>query len=210
VRLLFRVLRERGDVDHDPTLDLRLPARSSLATRPLSDDEITLGRSFSQHSWGETRQPAAWALAEATARTSELAAITVRDLDLDAERVWIPGTRKTEPRWGQLTEWGIETLAQRIGALDASGSSTPVVYGGDGSPESRQASGCAAITETLRRAGLADEPDVRPASIAAWAGKRLLAETRQIELVARALGVRSLDQAARLIAWDWTAPSDAR
>ena len=70
-------------VGHDPTLDLVLPARSSLAARPLADDEIALGRSFSVKTLGETRQPAAWALAEATARTSELSAIRIRDVDLD-------------------------------------------------------------------------------------------------------------------------------
>ena len=58
--------------------------------------------------------------------------------------------------------------------------------------------------ETLRRAGLAGEPDVRPVSVAAWAGAQILEETGQIEAVARALGMRSLDRAARLIGWDWT------
>ncbi len=81
---------------------------------------------------------------------------------------------------------------------------TPLVYEGAGGGESRQASACAAISETLRRAGLAGEPDVRPVSVAAWAGARILEQTGQIEAVARALGVRSLDRAARLIGWDWT------
>jgi hypothetical protein len=39
--------------------------------------------------------------------------------------------------------------------------------------------------------------------VAAWAGARVFADTGRIELVARALGMRSLDQAARAIAWDW-------
>ena len=208
VRLLFRVLRQASVVDHDPTLDLVLPARSSLAARPLTDDEIALGRSFSSANSGETRQPAAWALAEATARTSELPAIRIRDVDLDEGRVWIAGSTKTDPRWGQLTDWGVETLARRIAFLDSSPDAA-VIYEGAGSGESRQASACAAISETLRRAGLAGEPDVRPVSITAWAGQRIFAKTGQIEVVARGLGMRSLDRAARLIGWDWTTPDRA-
>ena len=208
VRLLFRVLRQASVVEHDPTLDLLLPARSSLSARPLTDDEVALGRSFSSRTLGETRQPAAWALAEATARTSELPEIRVRDVDLDSGRVRIAGSTKTDPRWGQLTEWGAETLARRIAMLGAS-PAAPLVYEGSGSGESRQASACTAISETLRRAGLAGEPDVRPVSVAAWAGARVFEQTGQIETVARALGMRSLDRAARLIAWDWTAPDRA-
>src|SRR3954465_4391852 len=45
VRMLFRALREHGFVHHDPTLDVRLPPRSSLRARPLCDGESALGRS---------------------------------------------------------------------------------------------------------------------------------------------------------------------
>ena len=203
VRLLFRALRQASVVEHDPTLDLVLPARSSLSARPLTDDEVALGRSFTSKALGETRQPAAWALAEATARTSELSAIRIRDVDIDGRRVWIAGSTKTDPRWGQLTDWGVETLARRLAILEGP-PDAPLVYDGDGTGESRQASACTAISETLRRAGLAGEPDVRPVSVAAWAGALVLKQTGQIEAVARALGMRSLDRAARLIGWDWT------
>jgi site-specific recombinase XerD len=211
VRLMFRVLRQHGIVDHDPTLDVVLPPRTSLAARPLCDDEIALGRSFSYRTLRDSRQPAAWALAEATARTSELSSITVADLHLDGGSVWIAGSTKTEPRYGMLSEWGVSALARRVESLGtAATSATPVVYEGDGSAESRQASCCVAISDTLRRAGLAQEPDVRPVSVAAWAGKKIFDETGQVEEAARALGVRSLDRAARLIAWDWTAEGTTR
>ena len=77
VRLLFRSLRESGELVGDPTRDLVLPARSSCPGRPLSDDEVGLCRAVSLSSLSETRLPAAWALAEATARTSELVHIRV-------------------------------------------------------------------------------------------------------------------------------------
>jgi integrase/recombinase XerC len=203
VRLLFRVLRQAAVLDSDPTLDLVLPPRSSLPARPLTDEEIALGRSFSLASVSETRRPAAWALAEATARTSEIAAVCFSDVDLDSGRVWLRGGTKVEPRSAPLTAWGIQALERRLDVVETD-PGTPLVYEGAGSPESRQASACAAIAETLRRAGLGEEPDVRPVSVTAWAGRQVFEETGEIAVAARALGVRSLDRAAALIGWDWT------
>jgi integrase/recombinase XerC len=191
-------------VNHDPTLDVRLPPRTSLRARPLCDDEIALGRSFSFQTLRDSRQPAAWALAEATVRTSELSQVTIGDLDLDVGMVQIAGSTKTQPRVGVLTQWGIAALARRVESFGPGAhAGTLVVYEGDGSSKSRQASCCVAISDTLRRAGLAREPDVRPVSIAAWAGRRVFDDTGRIEAAAQALGVRSLDRAARLIGWDW-------
>jgi integrase/recombinase XerC len=204
VRLLFRVLREHGVVDHDPTLDVELPPRTSLSARPLCDDEIALGRSYSYQTLRDSRQPAAWALAEATVRSSELSQVTFGDLDLAAGTVWIAGSTKTESRVGVLTPWGVDALSRRLDFIGPGlAAETLVVYEGEGSSESRQASCCAAISDTLRRSGLAQEPDVRPVSVAAWAGRKVFEETGQIEAAARALGVRSLDRAARLIDWEW-------
>jgi integrase/recombinase XerC len=64
-------------------------------------------------------------------------------------------------------------------------------------------SACVAIEDVLTRAGLARERDVRPASVAAWAGRKILEESGQIDEVARRLGMRSLDRAARFVGFDW-------
>ena len=182
VRLLFRFARELGLAAGDPTLDLKLPPRSGFAVRPLTDDEIPLCRAAALQSLTSTRLSAAWALAEATARTAELPHLCIADLDLAARRVWIHGSPRTKARWGGLSEWGAQQLERRIEVLARTGDqSTLLVYGGAGSPESRQASSCQAIGETLRRAGLATEPDVRPLSVAAWAGAHVFAETGRIE-----------------------------
>jgi hypothetical protein len=78
LRLLFRVLREFRLAHADPTLDLGLPPRSSLAVRPLTDDEVDLCRWAALSSLTTTSQPAIWALAEAGASTLEIARVTVR------------------------------------------------------------------------------------------------------------------------------------
>jgi integrase len=208
LRLLFRHARELGLCTHDPTLDLRLPARSKLPARPLTDDEIAVCRSFAICSLTNTRRPAAWALGEATARTAEIPGLTIGDLDLAGQRVRIHGSPRTEPRWGALSAWGAKQLARRVEMLHERGatSRTPLIYEGAGTAESRQASSCLAISDTLTAAGLAAERDVRPSSVAGWAGAVVLSETGRIEKAAAALGVRSLDRAARLIGWDWNTP----
>jgi site-specific recombinase XerD len=97
VRMLFRVARDLGLAEGDPTLDLNLPARQAGVLRALTDDEVELSRLASVASLDETRLPAEWALAEATARTSELSEITGADIDLNAGRVWLHGASKATP-----------------------------------------------------------------------------------------------------------------
>jgi integrase family protein with SAM-like domain len=201
LRLLYGTARRLELANGDPTLDLALPPRSSLPRRPLTDDEIAVCRSFASHTLSETRRPAAWALAEATARTSEIPHIRPADVDLTLGRVWIHGGSKTSPRWGRLTEWGVGRLQERLKWLK---SEIPVVYQGRGSAESRQASSCSAIAQTLQRVGLAGESDLGPSSVPAWAGVRALRGGAAIDEVARMLGIRSLDRAARFVGWDWT------
>jgi integrase/recombinase XerC len=202
MRLLFRIWRDVGLADGDPTLDLQLPRRSPLHTRPLTDDEVALCRWAALATASETRLPAVWALAEAGAGSGEIAFVRGTDVDVRARSVTLGGTTKTDARTVPLTEWGAVQLARRIDRPDRE-PSTAVVYEGAGSPESAQASVSGAIGDALRRAGLGEEPDVRPRSVTAWVGRRIFDETGQVEAVAQRLGLRSLDRAAALIGWDW-------
>lgn len=203
LRLLFKAARRNGLVDGDPTLDLDLPPRSPLGARPLTDDEVTLCRSVAQWSLAGSRRAAAWALAEATCRSSELPIVSGDDIDLDSGEIWIAGGKATEPRQGQLTEWGVVQVRARLDELDVP--SLPLVYSGRSPSGGGQVSGAAAIVDVLTRAGLHRESDVRPGSVAAWAGRRVLNETGRIDCAARALGVRSLDRAAKIVGWNWQA-----
>jgi len=203
LRMLFRLARTKLGLEGDPTLDVVLPPRSTAAARPLTDDEVELGRSYAQHNLEATRGPAAWALSEATLTTTELPYVTVDDLDLDGPngpRVWIKESRKREERWGLLDDWGATQLERRAKALKGT---KHLIYKGNGSEESRQASCCIAIKDVMIRAGLDAEPDLRPSSLVAWAGVKIHDETDSIEEVARRLGIRSLDTAARFINYSW-------
>ncbi len=64
-------------------------------------------------------------------------------------------------------------------------------------------SGSLALLDVLVRAGLPEDPAIRPSSVAAWAGRKLLDETGRIDIVAERLGLRSLDRTADFIGWDW-------
>jgi hypothetical protein len=202
IRLLFRSARSFGLVIGDPTLDMVLPPRSVLSTRPLVDDEVLICRGAAHWSLEATRRAAAWALAEATCRTAELPFISVADVDLEQSRVWIHGGRRPAERWGTLDAWGVEQVARRLAAVGEDPAAR-IVYSGNDQRGAGQVAACTAIQDVLVRAGLGGEPDVRAASVAAWAGRRILKETGRIDVVAHRLGLKSLDRAARIIAWDW-------
>lgn len=205
LRLFFRTARELRLLEGDPTLDLVLPSRTSESPRPLTDEEVERCRRVCLHDLSSTRLSVAWALGEATARTSEIPHITLADVDLACARVWIHGSSRTEARWAGMTEWGATQVARHVRVLTVDlNESTALAYAGSGNLESRRSFSCQALRETLQRAGLTTDPSVRPASLAAWAGVCVLRDTGRINAVACALGIRSLDAAARAINWNWT------
>jgi integrase/recombinase XerC len=202
LRLLFRSARHLGEPVGDPTLDLRLPPRDQLATRPLADEEVSLCRASAAWSLNDRRRAAAWALAEATCRSVEIGLIARGDIDLDGRRVWIHGGRTTADRWGHLTEWGVAQLERRLAAIGTEPDQL-VAYGGGAGSATGQISSCIGVRDILVRSGLGREPGVRPASVAGWAGRQILEQTGRIDEVALRLGMASLDRAARFIAWSW-------
>jgi hypothetical protein len=203
IRILFRIARTEFGFEGDPTIDVALPSKTGLAARPLTHEEVALGRSFSLHTQTSTRYSAAWALGEATAITAELPHIVVADLDLgnsNGPRVWIHGSNKRDARWGYLDDWCALQLQRRVSSLR---NTDRLIFSGRNPDDGGQQSCCASISDTFVRAGLITEPDVRPASLVAWAGTVIFEETDKIEEVARRLGMRSLDAAARFINFGW-------
>lgn len=211
LRAAFRTLKELGAPVHDPTWNVTLPARSHLQCRPLTDDEVILLRHAARLGGGagSLRRAVALALAEATAVTSEISAVTADDIDDPVSPQWVrlPGTTRHAARLGQLSSWGSAIVARHVAELADGGTDprTPLVYGGRAVPgqAAAQASLCNTVRLLLAQCGLAAEPDVRPGSVRAWAGRRLFDGGAGIDEVARRLGVGSLDTAAAVIGWDW-------
>lgn len=203
IRLFYRTARHLHLASGDPTLDIVLPPRSARRARPLGDDEEAIARIWCLPTIATTRLPAAWALGQATATGSEMAAAVVEDVDLGAMRVWLHGNEHSrDPRWGRLTEWGAKHLRARLDELPTE-AGTPLISAATASRNARQASSCTAIQQVLNTAGLRGDPGIRPSSLPAWSGRRIFEESGQIEDAATALGVRSLDSAAEIIGWGW-------
>jgi integrase/recombinase XerC len=203
VRSLFRKGRELGLVANDPTVDVVLPSRTNRAARPLTDFEVQRCRRAALDDLTSTRLAVPWALGEATARTAEIPQIAVADVDVDRRRVWIHGSSNTEPRWGTLTCWGATQIKRHLRDQPPTSRSATLSETATRHAESRRAHSSQAIRETMRRAGVFEDEMIRPASLTAWAGRRVFDTSGRIDLAARALGMRSLDGAARLLAWDW-------
>ena len=198
----FRLLRDLGLMDHDPTLDLDLPLRGrGRQTRPLTDSEVEAGRAASLRTLSESRLPAVWALGEATATTHEIPRVRTGDVDLDSGTVRLSGSAKTQPRTAELTAWGVDAITARLEALPAQNIS--LTYQGKGSARSMQASSSSALAKTLREAGLRTDPSAKPESVRAWAGLRVWMRTGLIEAAALVLGCTSLDTAATVIGYEW-------
>lgn len=177
VRLLSREGRRLELVDGDPTIDIVLPPRSILSTRPLTDDEVELCHLAAVVSTIDLRLPVVWALAECTARVSEIGRIHVGDVDLAGDRVFIAGSTRTDPRWAPMTSWAKTHLIRRLAAKGVgSDADVPLVPWRSKNPKRPTNAATMVVIEILRRASIHSEPDVRPGSVAAWAGARLLRE----------------------------------
>lgn len=209
---LYRALRELGVTDRDPAIDVTLPARTSRAARPLTDDEIVLCRMSSRlgrAGAASLQRAVSWALAETTAITSEISTIRIRDVHNATAPRWValPGTTRADARDGELSDWGALIVARQIAYLHSVGADddTLLTYKGAGRPGQHvaQAAVCNAIAATLDAAGLSDQPDVRPASVRNWAGRRLYDSGLTLEQVAVRTGHRRLDACAEDIALEW-------
>jgi site-specific recombinase XerD len=211
LRTLYRTLRSLGLASVDPTLDLQLPPRGTLAARPLTEDEVSLCRASAQMTRGRwaSMRSVAWALGEATAVSSEIAAVAVADVDdLSAPTaVLLPGTRRHDARVGRLSHWGRQVVVRRVDDLRAAGAGPGALlaYGGlaPAGTAKAQASVCNALRDVLGAAGLSAEPDVRPGSLRHWTGRAAYDAGEPLEAVARLLGHRSLDATAEDIGLDW-------
>ncbi len=201
VRVLYRTCRQLGMDVGDPSLDVVLPPRDPGGFRPLADAEVEVARASAVAAQRDTRAAAAWAMCEATARTGELPWLRWEHVDFAGARVWIAGTPRTLPRWGYLTDWGRLQVARHHRACRQPDSSRMFPGGRPGSALA-QSTAVGTISRILADVGLDASRGVRPSSVAAWAGWKVFEQTGRIEVVARSVGLRSLDRTAVFIGWD--------
>lgn len=205
LRTLYRLLRDVDPTAPNPTLDVALPAKPTLATRPVTDNELDLIRTtaLGRPRTG-LRSAAVVALAEATATTGEIPHIHWPQLDLDTGIVQLPGANPVAARTGTLTPWGIGVLRRHQQHLPTKSMlEGPVADRHTTNTDTHVAQ--AAITNLLAgiitAAGL-DDPTLKPASIRLWAAQQHLHHSG-IEAATRALGWDSLDRAADALDHQW-------
>jgi integrase/recombinase XerC len=202
-QLTFREARALGLASTDPTVDIKLPSREYVSARPLSDVEVEAARPHAVRR-SDLRPAVCWALAEATATTSEMPNARASNADLEQGNVYLHGGATTDPRLVPLTAWGITQLRRRLDSVTPEEGHDPIlmIEGRWDHPDEGRAAATMALIAVLKSARLS-APGVNPRSIRAWAGAKALADGMSIDEVARLLGVRSLDQAAAIVGFDW-------
>jgi uncharacterized protein YidB (DUF937 family) len=99
-----------------------------------------------------------------------------------------------------LTEWGQVLLTRHLERIERDDGGRLLAYGGRGGTRYlAQASVSMGLTKVLDLAGLRADPRVHARSVRAWAGRSRYDRGISLEDVARFLGHRSLDGAAREI-----------
>ncbi|KOU40670.1 hypothetical protein ADK54_21475 [Streptomyces sp. WM6378] len=207
LRIAFRTLRELGLSDQDPTRDIVLSGRTYEGARALTEDEAVSLRHHAAYVTRPTRHAAAAALALAGGHSGEIGHSVAADLDLPHSRVWMRGATKYDARWCRLDAWAREVLAERarhvLGQHPDPASARLAVSSCPASDAALQARACVALRDLLRRIGLSDDPEVKPASVTARAAVETFEYTGRIEAAARRLGLRSLDRAAAVVGYNW-------
>lgn len=205
VRSFFETARSLGLTERAVGIDLTVPDRPRLLTRPLITPEVRRCEEAARMTLWETRGPAVLALAEAGGDNGEIAAVAVRDVDLRSGTVSFRGVSGHRARQNVLTPWGCEALRQRVKELGPQHESVPVTVNPGTSVTSATASISSALTDVLRLAFLTEDPRVKPRSIRAWSGRQVWERTSDITAAAIWLGVSSLDATAATIGLHWEA-----
>jgi hypothetical protein len=200
-RIVLQVLRRLGLYEGDPLIGVKGPGRSKRTTRPMTDEEILLARICCTDLEGTYLQPAALALAEATATSTELSAVLVCHIDLEAATVVLTGAKRRAARTGYLSPWGVKQLAARINRLRADNPGLsighlPVTYSGAAGGKSAAAAAAILMRGVLEACSLAGQHGIKPGSIAAAYGRRVWQQTGSLPLVAHVLGRNTFDGAA--------------
>ncbi|MFD6197311.1 integrase [Mycobacteriaceae bacterium NPDC060252] len=208
LRALYNAALTHGQASYDPTAGIAIPRRETSIQRPVTDDEAAIIRLVCQREQ-PTRHAATAALLLLGAHTGELGHIATGDVNAAAAIVQAHGSTKHQPRNLPLDRWSQQVLVARIAYLTRplpAGSPSPVLCtGAAGSDAHRQARVCVTVREILTRAGLSDDPGIRPSSLTAYAARRVFDRTGRVEAAAALIGSRSLDSTAALIGYQWSA-----
>ena len=177
----------------------RIARRRSKQIRSLTDPETDRLREIVDLTAPQSKQLPVVALASAGGSATDIAPVSVDDIDLDAATVTFSGAAA---RVGRLDEWSLKTLRRHLGHDTVIEPGVAVCIGTRATPEREIESVSWHLRRALSAAGLYEREGVAADSIRLHAAQRVL-HTHGIVAAARFLGWRSLDRTAETLGHDW-------
>ena len=171
----------------------------SVPARPLTHTEADDVRAHGDAGAVASRRSAALAAAFAGGTASEIAALLMRDVDLDAGTVAFSGPAA---RVGPLDDWGIETLSRFVRNNPPIPPNSPLCVSATTSPSRAAHAVTVRLGQVLRDAHISGRPGVTARSIRLTTANQIL-QTHGIEAAARFLGSPSLDSTADALGYRW-------
>ena len=201
VRVVLETAKRLGaDVDVDKLLGNRIPRRAvKLPTRPLTDDEVRLVETFAYERLITSTRPLMVAFSFTGATATEIAAMPVSAVNLEAATVEFQGEAA---RTNRLKGWALETVARYFKHNPGLGDDAPLCVSGRTDEFQAAHSVTVRLREVLIEAGIAGRDGVTARSIRLTGARRVLDESG-IEAAARFLGANSLEAAAVALGHDW-------
>jgi site-specific recombinase XerC len=222
-RLFLATAMLLGLINVNVAASIHLPNRRNRFANPLKDRQIRQLKNLSRTEVGNTRTPAALALAMLGAGTAEIAGCRVKDVDLENKRVWLSHNDvRYKARWVPIDEkWCLAALRDRVEAIQQTVEDPGAVADrllihepvrrSKASPGPRQSLQSRAqssvsnmLTALMQTARIHDPGKVRVESIREWAAHRYYKKTKSLPATATLLGMRSLDQLAAMLQLDWS------
>lgn len=204
-----------GITDNNVAANLPPQGNTPRYVKPFTEDEIEALKEASGFAFRETKSPSALALVLLGCSPGEVGSITCADIRLVEGRVRAyGGGSRYRGRWLPIDDpWCFEKLSARIKHLadkhPDDWATRYVAY--DPRPDSdndfakRSAATSTTLTTVIDKAGLKRNGVNRVASIGEYLAQRVFAETGRIEAVAARLGINKLDDAARIVGYEWRA-----
>lgn len=212
LRSFYETARCLGITDTNPAKSVEFPRRSGRFVNAFDDLAIAQLKRISRSTLGDTRLPCSLALMLCGASTRELASITVDDVDLAGQRVWLHGGGyRCRDRWVPfLDDWCAEAITQRVTEQraslgDAAGAMWLVYrpHPKNPTPFRQPEAASSLITGLLKKARVHVPGQTRAESIREWLAAKIFEDTGSVEQVAIRLGLASLDTAAHVVGYDW-------
>lgn len=210
-RAFFQTSFCLGLTDANPAKAVNLPDRTNRYVHALTTDQIRQLQRVARSSLHDTRRPALLALVMSGAAPVEVAAVTVDDVDIANERVWVHGGGyRYRDRWVPLIdEWCVQAIDQRVRAVvddQDDGGNPPSdrrLLSSRQTSDDARAQMTELVTGILKSAGVYSPGVNRNESIREWCALQVFVETASVERVALRLGMASLDGAAHIVGYDW-------